>query len=68
MVAVPGRHGLDRAIGNIMTKYDRETSMAEIGEPERRRVLVPNEEPAHTPMVVPVPEREPVKIPAREPT
>jgi len=51
-----------------MTKYDRETSMAEIGEPERRRVLVPNEEPAHTPMVVPVPEREPVKIPAREPT
>jgi hypothetical protein len=43
--------------------------MAEIGEPERRRVLVPEETPAY-PNIEPVrvPEREPVKIPEREPT
>jgi hypothetical protein len=42
--------------------------MAEIGEPERRRVLVPDETPA-PPIIEPVkiPEREPVKIPEREP-
>ena len=47
----------------------RDNSMAEIGEPERRRVLVPDETPAPTPIVEPVevPEREPVKIPQREP-
>ena len=47
----------------------RDNSMAEIGEPERRRVLVPDETPAPAPIVEPVkvPEREPVKIPQREP-
>ncbi len=40
--------------------------MAEIGEPERRRVLVPDETPAPTPIVEPV-RREPVKVPEREP-
>jgi len=35
--------------------------MAEIGEPERRRVLIPDETPATTPIV------EPVKVPQREP-
>jgi hypothetical protein len=41
--------------------------MAEIGEPQRRRVLVPDETPASTPIVEPVkvpPEREPVEVPA----
>ena len=39
--------------------------MAEIGVPERRRVLVPDETPAPTPTV---PERKlPVKVPEREP-
>ncbi len=33
--------------------------MAEIGEPERRRVLVPDETPAPAP-------KEPVKVPKRE--
>ena len=39
--------------------------MAEIGEPERRRVLIPDETPAPTPIFEPVkvPEREPVNIP-----
>jgi len=43
--------------------------MAEIGEPQRRRVLIPDETPAPTPIVEPVkvPEREPVKVPQREP-
>ena len=43
--------------------------MAEIGEPQRRRVLVPDETPAPTPIVEPVkvPEREPVEVPQREP-
>src|SRR6478736_607866 len=38
--------------------------MAEIGEPERRRVLIPDETPAPTPIVEPVkgPEREPVEV------
>ena len=39
--------------------------MAEIGAPEMRRVLVPNETPAPTP-VVPEP-KLPVKVPEREP-
>jgi hypothetical protein len=34
--------------------------MAEIGKPERRRILVPNEAPLPAPV-------EPVKIPEREP-
>lgn len=39
--------------------------MAEIGEPERRRVLVPDEAPIRTP-VIPEP-KSPVKVPKREP-
>jgi hypothetical protein len=40
-------------------------TMAEIGEPERRRILIPNEtEP--TPQVAPE-RREPTKVPAKEP-
>jgi hypothetical protein len=39
--------------------------MAEIGEPEKRRILIPNEtEP--TPQVTPE-RREPAKVPAKEP-
>lgn len=50
-----------------MANQFREISMAEIGEPERRRVLVPNETPAPSVEPVRVPDREPVKIPEREP-
>ena len=39
--------------------------MAEIGKPERRRVLVPEETPT-PPRVVPEP-KTPVKVPEREP-
>jgi hypothetical protein len=39
--------------------------MAEIGEPEKRRVLVPNEAPAPI-RVVPEP-KSPAKVPEREP-
>jgi hypothetical protein len=39
--------------------------MAEIGEPERRRVLVPHETPAPV-RVVPEP-NSPAKVPEREP-
>jgi hypothetical protein len=43
-----------------------ESLMAEIGNPERRRVLIPNETPApDVPNVVP--ERQPTKVPEREP-
>ena len=38
--------------------------MAEIGEPERRRVLVPDETPAPTPVPEP---KLPIKVPEREP-
>ena len=43
-----------------MTNTTRDNSMTEIGEPRRRRVLVPDETPAPTPIVKPVkpPERE----------
>jgi hypothetical protein len=43
--------------------------MAEIGQPERRRVLIPDELPAPVePVVRPVkPQQEPVKVPEREP-
>jgi hypothetical protein len=42
--------------------------MAEIGEPERRRVLVPDETPAPTPTEpVKIPGRTPVKVPERQP-
>jgi hypothetical protein len=43
--------------------------MAEIGKPERRRVLIPDELPAPVePIVRPVtPQQEPVKVPEREP-
>ena len=44
----------------------KEFGMAEIGEPERRRVLVPNETPITTPIVVPEP-KLPAKVPEREP-
>jgi hypothetical protein len=40
--------------------------MAEIGNPERRRVLVPDESPVPSPVVVPE-RKEPVKVPEREP-
>ena len=40
--------------------------MAEIGNPVKRRVLVPDEQPAPSPVVVP--ERKvPVKVPERQP-
>ena len=39
--------------------------MAEIGEPEKRRVLVPNEAPA--PDVLAPSLKTPVKVPEREP-
>jgi hypothetical protein len=39
--------------------------MAEIGEPEKRRVLVPNEAPAPD-RIAPAP-KTPVKVPEREP-
>ena len=38
--------------------------MAEIGEPEKRRVLVPDETPAPDRVV---PEQTPVKVPERQP-
>jgi hypothetical protein len=39
--------------------------MAEIGDPEKRRVLVPDEQPAPSPVV---PERKaPVKVPEEQP-
>jgi hypothetical protein len=40
--------------------------MAEIGKPEKRRVLVPDETPAPTPQVAPEP-KSPAKVPEREP-
>jgi len=40
--------------------------MAEIGEPQRRRVVVPNETPVD-PIRVPEPKRDPVKVPEKEP-
>jgi hypothetical protein len=45
--------------------------MAEIAEPVRRRVLIPNELPAPVEPVVrpvkPPPQHEPAKVPEREP-
>jgi hypothetical protein len=40
--------------------------MAEIGKPEKRRVLVPDETPAPAPRVVPEP-KSPANVPEREP-
>ena len=40
--------------------------MAEIGNPERRRVLVPEEQPAPAPVVVPE-RKAPVKVPEEQP-
>jgi hypothetical protein len=40
--------------------------MAEIGKPEKRRVLVPDETPAPAPRIVPEP-KSPAKVPEREP-
>ena len=40
--------------------------MAEIGNPEKRRVLVPDEQPAHSPVVVPE-RKAPVKVPEKQP-
>jgi hypothetical protein len=40
--------------------------MAEIGNPEKRRVLVPDEQPAPAPVVVPE-RKTPVKIPEDQP-
>jgi hypothetical protein len=47
-------------------KARRNPSMAEIGKPEKRRVLVPDETPAPTPQVVPE-RKSPAKVPEREP-
>jgi len=41
--------------------------MAEIGEPIRRIVLIPNEVPTAQPPVTPAPHKEPVRVPASEP-
>jgi hypothetical protein len=42
--------------------------VAEIGEPEKRRILVPEEMPQIAPVVVPErQEPEPAKVPEREP-
>jgi len=40
--------------------------MAEIGEPERRRVVVPDEQPATSPIVVPE-RKEPIRVPEKQP-
>jgi hypothetical protein len=51
-------------VDSRQTAIKRKT-MAEIGEPEKRRILIPNEtEP--TPQVTPE-RREPAKVPAKEP-
>lgn len=52
---------------NHDTSHVLEILMAEIGEPQRRRVLVPHETPAPNVEPVRVPQREPVKVPEREP-
>ena len=48
-----------------MTRFMMESPMAEIGEPEKRRVLVSDETPAPD-RVVPEP-KTPVKVPERQP-
>jgi hypothetical protein len=48
-----------------LTGFVLELLMAEIGEPEKRRVLVPDETPVPD-RVVPAP-KTPVKVPEREP-
>jgi hypothetical protein len=61
-------HGTDiflRAF-EIGAKRTKECMMAEIGEPERRRVLVPDEEPA-SPRVPSEPSRPPNLPPVRHP-
>jgi hypothetical protein len=44
----------------------KERPMAEIGNPEKRRVLVPDEQPAPPPVVVPE-RKAPVKVPEKQP-
>jgi len=41
--------------------------MAEIGKPEKRRVLVPDETPAPAPQRVSPEPKSPAKVPEREP-
>jgi hypothetical protein len=48
-----------------LTARRRNYGMAEIGEPERRRVLVPEETP--TTPINPAEPKSPVKVPEREP-
>ncbi len=58
-----------KSIGN-MIHTTREMLMAEIGEPEKRRVLVPQTIPSEMPDGTPVeppPIIEPVKVPEKEP-
>jgi hypothetical protein len=46
----------------------KEKAMAEIGQPERRRVLIPQTIPAEpSPHVAPTPQHEPEKVPEKVP-
>ena len=51
-----------RSTSNIQ----KEWPMAEIGNPEKRRILVPEERPAPSPVIVPE-RKPPVKVPEDQP-